>query len=165
MISESFCHVCGQPLQLKYIEIEHHERLVCQSGHIHYENPKVVAGTMPIHEGKVWLLRRAIEPRIGFWTFPAGFMELGESVEEAAARETLEEIGIDVTIRGLLGVYSRPEGTAVFVVYMADASGDAVAADEALEVGAFGPDEVPWDELAFWSTRRSLEDWVDLTRA
>jgi ADP-ribose pyrophosphatase YjhB (NUDIX family) len=82
-------------------------------------------------------------------------------VEEAAARETREEIGLEVKLNGLLGVYSRPEATAVFIVFMALANGDAVALEETLEVRCFGPNELPWDELAFWSTRRALEDWVE----
>jgi ADP-ribose pyrophosphatase YjhB (NUDIX family) len=142
------------------VPAEGRERLICAESHIHYENPNIVAGTIPIHDGKVWLLRRAIEPRIGFWTYPAGFMELGESVEEAAARETLEEIAIDVTLVGPVKVYSRPDARSVFVVFEARASADARAEEEALEVRLFGPDEIPWDDLAFWSTRAALEDWI-----
>jgi ADP-ribose pyrophosphatase YjhB (NUDIX family) len=162
-VPSSFCPTCGESLDRRFVEVEGRDRLVCVAGHIHYENPNVVAGTIPVHDGKVWLLRRAIEPRTGYWTFPAGYMELGESAEEAAARETLEEIGLDVKLTGLLGVYSRPEALAVFIVYMATAAGEAKALDEALDVRAFGSHEIPWDDLAFWSTRRALEDWVSRT--
>jgi len=154
-----FCPTCGASLECRYVETEGRDRLVCESGHIHYQNPHVVAGTLPIHDGKVWLLRRAIEPRYGYWTFPGGFMELGESVEQAALRETLEEIRIQVRLTGLLNVYSRAEATNVFVVFMAEADGTATAGDEALEVRAFSPMEIPWTELAFWSTGQALEEW------
>jgi ADP-ribose pyrophosphatase YjhB (NUDIX family) len=160
-VSAQFCRVCGGSLSRMLVEAEARDRLVCEQGHILYENPNIVAGTIPVFNGRVWLLRRSIEPRSGYWTFPAGYMELGESVEEAAARETLEEIGIDVKLTGLLNVYSRPEAVAVFVVYLAEASGDAVAQAETLEVQAFWPEEIPWDDLAFWSTRKALEDWVN----
>lgn len=158
-----YCPVCGGNLERRLVAAEGRDRLVCPDGHIHYENPNVVAGTIPVHDGKVWLLRRAIEPRRGFWTFPAGFMELGESVEEAAARETLEEIGLDVKLAGPVRVYSRPEASAVFIVFWADAGPDATAREECLEVGLFGPEEIPWDDLAFWSTRTALDDWVSHT--
>ncbi len=160
--ARSFCPTCGQGLAQSFIQTEGRERLVCPEGHILYENPNVVAGTLPQTARGIWLLRRSIEPRYGFWTFPAGYMEIGESVEEAAARETLEEIGLDVKLTGLLNVYSRAEATAVFVVYLAEAEGTATARDEALEVREFQPAEIPWDDLAFWSTRRALEDWVSL---
>jgi ADP-ribose pyrophosphatase YjhB (NUDIX family) len=164
LVPGSFCPTCGSGLDRKFVELEGRDRLVCPAGHIHYENPNVVAGTIPVRDGRVWLLRRSIEPRTGFWTFPAGYMELGESAEEAAARETLEEIGLDVKLTGLLNVYSRPEAVAVFIVYLATAEGEAIACDEALEVRAFAPHEVPWEDLAFWSTRRALEDWASRTR-
>lgn len=160
-VSKQYCPVCSGALVRRFVDVENRDRLVCEEGHILYENPSVVAGTIPVYNGRVWLLRRSIEPRYGFWTFPAGYMELGESAEEAAARETLEEIGIDVKLTGLLNVYSRPEASAVFIVYLAEASGDAVAQAEALEVGAFSPTDMPWNELAFWSTRMALEDWVN----
>ncbi len=159
-LERAYCPICGEALELRLVPGETRDRLVCPKDHILYENPTVVAGTMPVSDGKVWLLRRAIEPRLGTWTFPAGYMEIGESVEEAAARETLEEICLDVKITGLLNVYSRPMTPIVFVVYLAEAPGQASAGDEALEVKAFAPDEIPWDDLAFWSTREALDDWV-----
>lgn len=158
--SSAFCPVCSRPLERRYIAEEGRERLVCSDGHILYENPNIVAGTIPVSDGKVWMLRRGIEPQKGYWTFPSGFMELGETVEEAAARETLEEICLDVEITGLIGVYSRPVTSIVFIVYLAKAEGQAAPGDESLEVQTFSPDEIPWDELAFWSTRVALEDWI-----
>ncbi|HZT95326.1 MAG TPA: NUDIX hydrolase [Chloroflexota bacterium] len=160
MSTRSYCPVCGGSLELRLVAGETRERLVCPENHILYENPTVVAGTIPFSDGRVWLLRRAIEPRAGTWTFPAGYMEIGESVEDAASRETLEEICLEVEIGRLLNVYSWPETSIVFVVYLAEASGLAAAGDEALEVRAFAPSEIPWDDLAFRSTHEALKDWM-----
>src|SRR5579872_1610300 len=116
----TFCPACGSALEERLVEAEGRNRLVCNScGHIHYLNPTVVAGTIPVVGDGIWLLRRAIEPRYGAWTYPAGFVELGESVEDAAVRETREELNLPVQIRRLLGVYSRPVMTSVVVVYIA----------------------------------------------
>jgi ADP-ribose pyrophosphatase YjhB (NUDIX family) len=125
-------------------------------------NPKVVGATLPIENGKVWLLRRGIEPRFGFWTYPAGYQEVDETTEGAAIRETREEIGCDVELDALLGVYSRPHGPVVTIVYLAHfATADAVphSSTEAIEVGAFSPEEIPWADLAFPSTVQALHDW------
>lgn len=129
-------------------------------GHIYYLNPKIVAGTIPVKDGRVWLLRRAIEPRRGFWTFPAGFMEMGETVEEAAIRETLEELNLHVEMGDLVGIYSRPEMTTVHIIYRTQAISEPSAGKESLGFRLFMPSEIPWGELAFWTTRRALEDWV-----
>src|SRR5947209_18688671 len=89
----AYCPACGGDLAEKYIPDELRDRLICvRCQRIHYLNPSIVAGVIPVIDGRVWLLRRAIEPRYGTWTFPAGFMEMGETVEEAAARETREEL-------------------------------------------------------------------------
>ena len=160
-ISTPFCPTCARPLDLRFVEVEGRDRLICEEGHIHYENPKVVVGTLPVCDGKIWLLRRAIDPRAGYWTYPTGFMELGESVEGAALRETVEEIAIDVKLVGPARVYSRPEATAVFIIFLADASDQARAMEEALEVRLVAPTEIPWDDLAFWSTHAALRDWVN----
>ncbi|MDQ3928188.1 MAG: NUDIX hydrolase [Chloroflexota bacterium] len=159
-----YCPVCAGRLDELQLPTEDRPRLVCSGcGHIFYVNPKVVSGTLPIEEGKVWLLRRGIEPRAGLWTHPAGYQEWGESTEEAAIRETREEIGCGVRIDRLLGVYSRAEAPVVNVVYLASF---AVANErprltaEAVEVAAFGPEGIPWHELAFISTERALHDWI-----
>src|SRR5438874_2458542 len=102
-----FCSQCSFELKYHFIPEENQERLFCSScGFIAYLNPQVVAGAIPEKGGKILLLRRGIEPMKHFWTFPAGFVELGESVPEGAARETLEETGIDIKIGPLAGVYS-----------------------------------------------------------
>lgn len=157
----AFCPVCGLDLERRYVPDEARERLICSRDHILYENPKVVAGTIPVADGRIWLGRRAIEPRAGTWTLPSGFLEMGESVEEGAVRETFEELNLKVRLTGLLNVYSRPISPNVFIVYTADALGPATAGHETLEVRAYKPAEIPWDDLAFWSTHMALRDWLD----
>jgi ADP-ribose pyrophosphatase YjhB (NUDIX family) len=163
-VNNIHCTRCGTPLVETWVAEEGRNRLVCPGcGHIHYINPKIVSGTLPLEHGGVWLLRRGIEPRLGFWSHPAGFQEHDESTEEAAVRETLEEIGCDVVIDRLFGVYSRPGGPVVNIVYLAHfATPHTVpcTSPEALEVRRFGPRDIPWDELAFPSTARILSDWA-----
>jgi ADP-ribose pyrophosphatase YjhB (NUDIX family) len=121
--------------------------------------PEPVAAAIPRDEdGRIWLLRRALHEGAGRWTFPGGFVELGESVEDAARRETREELEIDIELGALIGVYSRAEERHVLVVFHARALGIARETVEASEVRAFAPAELPWDELAFWSTERALRD-------
>jgi ADP-ribose pyrophosphatase YjhB (NUDIX family) len=123
-------------------------------------NPKPVAATVlrDARSGAFWLLKRGFDPGAGRWTFPGGFVDLGESVEDAARREAREEVGIDITINGLLGVYSRPQDPIVLVVFEALPHDTPQPSAEATEVQAFGPHEIPWDELAFWSTEQALRD-------
>lgn len=156
-----YCPGCGEPLRLQYVAAEERERLVCSScAEIFYVNPKVVAGVVPTRNGRVWLLRRAIQPQLGAWTFPAGFMEMGETVEQAARRETFEELHLDVNITRLLSIYSRPESPTVLIVYLADALSEPTGGSEALEFASFDPDSIPWSRLAFWNTEAALRDWV-----
>jgi ADP-ribose pyrophosphatase YjhB (NUDIX family) len=159
-----YCLQCGHALVEKLLPTEDRPRLVCeQCGYIQYFNPKVVSGTLPIWDGQVWLLRRAIEPRLGYWTHPAGFQEVGESTEEGAIRETWEEITWPVRLTGLLGVYSHPSTPVVNVVYLAapvDPTLRPRISKESLEVAAFTPATLPWDDLAFPSTAAALRDWV-----
>ena len=157
----AYCPECGGGLQERFVELEGRTRLVCQGcGHIHYVNPLVVAGVIPVINERVWLLRRAIEPRLGFWTFPAGYMELGETVEEAAIRETREELNMEVKLQRLLNVYSRANLRTVHVIYVAEALTDGSNGSEALECRLFRPEEIPWDNLAFNTTHAALSDWL-----
>lgn len=159
--SSLYCIQCAQPLRHAFVEEEGRERLLCaECGYIHYLNPKIVAGTIPVQDGGVWLLRRGIQPRLGAWTFPAGFMEMGETVPEAAARETREELNLAVDVGPLVGIYSHPGMTTVHIVYVATPLGVPSAGSEALEIGLFEPDEIPWDDLAFAATREALRDWL-----
>lgn len=157
----NFCPVCGNRLEVRLLPDEDRERLVCIScSHIHYINPIVVAGTIPVVGDRVWLLRRAIEPRLGSWTFPSGFMEMGESVEQAAIRETREELNMQVKLGPLLNVYSRPGAPSVLVAFLAEALSQPSLSAEALEYDLFAPNAIPWDDLAFPYTRAALLDWT-----
>jgi len=134
------------------------EREVCaECGFIRYENPKVVAGSLVLEGPRILLCRRAIEPRIGFWTLPAGYMELGETAEDAARREAREEAEADIAIDRLFAVYSIPRIAQVQVMYLAHLKTAHVAPGiESQEVSFFGLDDVPWSELAFPSVRWAL---------
>ena len=163
-----FCNQCGSALRLQHVAEEQRQRLVCQAcGLIHYLNPRLVAAVIPERDGdegdrRALLMRRALEPRRGYWTPPGGFVELGESTEEAALRESEEEVGLPLELAGLLGVYSRPAAGVVVVVYRARALREEPRpGPEALEARWFAPEAIPWDDLAFESTVRALRDWAD----
>ena len=134
------------------------QRDVCDTcGFIRYENPKVVAGSVVSHEGKLLLCRRAIPPRHGFWTLPAGYMELNETVEDAARREAYEEAYARIDINALLAVYSIPRISQIQVMYRADLIDPAIGpGTESLEVALFDWDDIPWDEIAFPSVHWAL---------
>jgi ADP-ribose pyrophosphatase YjhB (NUDIX family) len=144
------------------------ERLTCPDcGHVDYENPKIIVGSVVVHDGKVLLCRRAIEPRRGFWTLPAGYMELGETVGEGAQREAREEACTTIELDGVLAIFSISRIGQVQVIFRArfDAahvgpSGPVFAAGtESLDVALYAWQDIPWDELAFPSVRWSLEAW------
>lgn len=150
-----FCPRCGRPA-----DVEFPRRIVCpHCGYAAYYNPKPVAGAIPVDEqGRFILLRRGFDPGRGLWTFPGGFVDLGESVADAARRETDEELELAIDLQALVGVYSRPEDRVVLIVYRARAIGRPRTTPEAVEVRAFSPADIPWNELAFWSTERALRD-------
>lgn len=153
-----YCMHCGERLTSAVPEGDNRRRLVCvECGFVHYINPRPVAGVLAVRaDGKLLLTRRAIEPRVGSWVFPGGFMDVGETAEEAAARETLEEACLVVANLSLLGVYTRIEPGVVVIVFEAQAVGEAEAGDETSEVRWFAPGEIPWDELAFDTTVDAL---------
>jgi len=156
-----FCPACGQPVEPRLLEEDHRPRLVCPEGHVTWRNPRVVVGALPIRAGRVYLARRAIEPALGRWTYPGGFLEVGESAQEGARRETEEETELLVEVGGLIGVYSRPHVGIVTIVFAADVvGGRPEPAAETSEVRDFGPDEIPWDGLAFTTVESALRDWV-----
>jgi ADP-ribose pyrophosphatase YjhB (NUDIX family) len=149
------CPRCGAPPQVDFPR-----SIRCtQCGYGAFYNPKPVACTI-VHDDhdRIVLMRRATEPGKGRWTMPGGFVDLGESTEAAARRETREEIGIEVEIGRLVGVYSRGTDRIVVITYTARALGTPVPTEEALEVRAFDPTDIPWEELAFWSDDRALRD-------
>jgi ADP-ribose pyrophosphatase YjhB (NUDIX family) len=154
-----FCPHCGAAPRIEYPRSMHCDNC----GYAQFYNPKPVAGAIPREpDGRIWLLRRGFDPSAGKWTFPGGFVDLGESVDMAARREAREELEIDVELRELVGVYSRPEDRVVLVVYAARITGgDPRPTAEAPEIQAFAPDELPWEELAFWSTEQALRDLLD----
>lgn len=158
----NFCPKCGGRLQLQQVAGDAKERLVCHScGFIYYQDPKVSACTIPVIDGKVVLVRRAIDPGRGLWVFPGGYMDRGETVEEAAIRETREEVNLQVRLRDLVGVYSYPTSVVVIIVFACEVVGGELRIDrESQEVRTFSPDEIPWDQLAFSSTRDALRDFL-----
>ena len=155
-----FCSECGAPVELSLPQDDHRERHVCTvCSTIHYENPKIIAGAIPEWtDGRILLCRRAIEPRSGFWTLPAGFMENGETTSQAAARETLEEANARVEVLGLYAMYNLPYINQVQLLFRAKLLDlDFSPGVESLEVALFGEDEIPWDTLAFRPIRYTLE--------
>jgi ADP-ribose pyrophosphatase YjhB (NUDIX family) len=140
------------------------KRLVCQScSFIFYQDPKVVAGTVFTLDGGIVLLKRGVEPAIGKWVFPGGYVDRGEAVHDAAIRETKEESNLDVKLGPLLNVYSYPRSPNVIVVYNAEVVGGTLAAaDESVEARILKHGEIPWEELAFDSTRDALRDYIGL---
>jgi 8-oxo-dGTP diphosphatase len=159
-----YCPRCGGGLEKKAVKPSEPKRLVCQAcSFIFYQDPKVVAGTVFTLEGGIVLLKRGVEPALGKWVFPGGYVDRGESVQEAAIRETKEESNLNVELGSLLNVYSYPRSPNVIVVYAARViDGTLAAADESLEAGTFLPAEIPWDDLAFASTKDALSDYIKL---
>lgn len=162
--SLNFCPNCGTSLRFGAIDGEHRHRLSCPScGQILYVNPRLVVTTLPITEdGAIVLLRRGIEPGLGAWAQPGGFLEVDETVNQAAIRETYEETGLLVEPGEIVGLYTRLEAAVVTIVFEARVvGGQAMRTPEALEVEAFSPEAIPWDRLAFKTTTWALRDWID----
>jgi ADP-ribose pyrophosphatase YjhB (NUDIX family) len=160
-----FCSNCGSALQLGAIDGEDRDRLSCAScGHIAYVNPRLVVTTLPItDDGRIVLLRRGIEPGRGAWAQPGGFLEIDETVHQAAIRETLEETGLVIEPGEIIGLYTRLEAAVVTIVFESRiVGGVAQTTPEALEIGTFAPDAIPWSGLAFRTTTWALRDWIDL---
>lgn len=157
----AYCPTCGAPVSPQLLEDDHRPRLVCPNGHVTWRNPRLVVGTLPVRAGRVFLARRSIEPRAGLWTYPGGFLEIGESAQEGARRETEEETQLRIEVGRLIGAYSRPHVGVVTLVYEATVvGGQALPGVETTEVRDFGPDEIPWRELAFTTAESALRDWV-----
>lgn len=158
-----FCFRCGE--RLKETLVENRFLPTCPScGLIVYLNPKVAAGAIIENGGGVVLLRRGIEPAYGKWTFPGGYVNRGERAEDAAIRETLEEVGLNVSLTALHGVYSYTNNPIIIIVYRGVIVGGTLnVGPECLEVCHVSPSAIPWDDLAFPSTTDALKAWVKLS--
>lgn len=162
-----FCSRCGTALRFGPIAGEERDRLACQAcGFIFYVNPRLVVTTLPITErGEVMLIRRGIAPGYNMWAQPGGFLEIDETVLEAAVRETLEETGLQVEPVRIVGLYSRVEAAVVVVAYEARiVGGEPIATPESLETRSFAPDQIPWPDIAFQTSAQALRDWVARVR-
>jgi len=160
--SLNYCSRCGEPLVFGEIDGEDRHRLACVNGHISYVNPRLVVTTLPITDrGEVVLLRRGLEPGLGSWAQPGGFLEVDETVTEAAIRETAEETGLVVRPGDLVGFYARLEAAVIVVAFEAPiVGGELRTSREALEVRAFGPADIPWSGIAFKTSYYVLADWL-----
>jgi ADP-ribose pyrophosphatase YjhB (NUDIX family) len=157
----AYCPTCGAPVSPQLLEDDHRPRLVCANGHVTWRNPRLVVGTLPVRAGRVFLARRSIEPGAGLWTYPGGFLEVGESAQEGARRETEEETQLRIEVGRLIGAYSRPHVGVVTLIYEASVvGGQPLPGVETIEVRDFGPDEIPWEDLAFTTADSALRDWV-----
>ena len=154
-----FCSECGKPVVFRIPEGDNLPRYVCEYCQtIHYQNPKIVTGCIPVWEDKILLCKRAIEPRYGLWTLPAGFMENEETLEQAAMRECYEEARANVELQGLYAMFSLPHVNQVYVMYRARLLDlDFAPGAESLEVALFHEQDIPWQQLAFRTIPHPLE--------
>ncbi|WOJ94052.1 NUDIX hydrolase [Congregibacter variabilis] len=158
-----FCSECGGSIELRIPKGDDRDRYICDDcDHIHYINPRVIVGCLPVYEDKVLLCKRAIEPRYGFWTLPAGFMENGETTEEGAARETWEEARARVSNMHLYRVFDVPYISQVYMFYRcALDEGLFGVGPESLETALYTEQDVPWEEIAFPVVRETLKAYFD----
>ena len=156
-----YCSLCGAPIEMKVPQDDNRMRHVCTAcGEIHYQNPKLIVGAIPVWEDRILLCKRAIEPRHGLWTLPAGFMENGETTLEAAARETLEEANAQVRIGELYTMFNLPYINQVQMLFRAELLNlDFSPGVESLEVNLFTEQDIPWDALAFRAVRITLQNY------
>ena len=159
----SFCPMCGGALEPRAIKQNEPERLVCvRCGFVFYLDPKVAVGTIiRDDDGRILLVKRAIEPGYGKWVYPGGYVDRGELVKDAAVREAREEAGLQVRLERLINVYSYPGRAPVVIVYAATiVGGTLMVDDEGLEARFFRAEEIPWDDLAFPSTNDALREYL-----
>ena len=159
----NYCSACGARVEQRVPPGDTLPRHVCAScGTIHYENPKMVVGCIPEWKSSILLCRRAIEPRLGLWTVPAGFMENGETTAEGAARETLEEANAKVEMLGLYALFNIPHINQVYMLFRARLLNlDFSAGAESLETKLFEEEQIPWDQIAFVTVRRTLKHYFN----
>jgi 8-oxo-dGTP diphosphatase len=163
----NFCSRCGTTLSFGPLTGEDRDRLACPNcGFVAYVNPRLVVTTLPITDaGELVLLRRGIEPGRGWWAQPGGFLEVDETVSEAAIRETWEETGLIIEPGEIVGLYSRLEASVVVIAFESRVVGGRFRINpEALEIEAFPPERIPWSEIAFKTSELALRDWVRLRR-
>ncbi|WP_347815418.1 NUDIX hydrolase [Hahella sp. CR1] len=152
-----YCSQCGGSVSLATPAGDSHSRHICdQCGYVHYQNPKVVTGCLVYQGDKVLLCKRAIEPRLGMWTVPAGFMENGESTRDAAKRETMEESGAIVAMQDLFLVANLPHANQVYMLYLAELKDTGPHGPETSETQLFNKDDLPWDEVGFYTVKYGL---------
>jgi len=157
-----YCSRCGADVSRKVPGDDNRERWVCdRCATVHYQNPIIVVGCVAEKEGKILLCKRAIEPRHGYWTVPAGFMELGESLAEGAARETLEEACAKIEIGHLFASVDVIDAGQVHLFFTGKLTGDFGVGEESLDTRLFSEKEIPWEELAFRSGRYALEKYFE----
>ena len=164
-----YCQQCGKPATYTIPPHDSRERLVCTDpncGYIHYDNPKVVTGAVCVHGDKVLMCRRAIDPRKGYWTLPAGFMEIGESMAQGACRETFEEAAAAAINPKLYCVYDIPHLGQIHIMYLCTLqAGEFGVGAESLACGLFGQDDIARDDVSFESVRLTLDAfWQDFAR-
>jgi ADP-ribose pyrophosphatase YjhB (NUDIX family) len=158
-----FCNSCGAAVTHRVPEGDTLERAVCDAcGMVHYQNPKIVVGCLPVYGDRILICKRAIEPRYGLWTLPAGFMENNETAGEGAAREALEEANAKVEIEELYAVYSIPNISQVYMMFRAKlVDPDVSPGAESLEVKLVTLDQIPWDQLAFAMVKKTLDFYIE----
>lgn len=158
-----YCSECGQAVSKKIPEGDDRLRYICTScDTIHYQNPRVIVGTLPVYGEQVLLCKRAIEPRKGFWTLPAGFMENGETTLEGAARESWEEARATLTHENLYRLFDLPYINQVYMFYLADlVDGSFSAGPESLDVKLYDEADIPWDEIAFAVVADTLREYFE----
>ncbi|MFL2753493.1 MAG: NUDIX hydrolase [Gammaproteobacteria bacterium] len=159
-----FCSNCGSSkISLKIPEGDNRERYVCDSCNtIHYSNPNVVVGTLPTFEDKILLCKRAIEPRVGLWTLPAGFLENGESLLEGAWRETKEETQAEVEMHNILAIFNIPQINQIYVIYKASILENSYGpTSESLDVKLFSKEDIPWEKIAFPFVPKAINHYYD----
>lgn len=154
-----YCCYCSASLVIKIPDDDNRERYVCPDCNtIHYRNPHIVTGCLPVHEDKILLCKRSIQPRYGCWTLPGGFMELDETTLQGALRETREEANARVEVQQLYTVINLPHVNQVYMMYRSRLLDlDFSAGDESLDARLFTEEEIPWEELAFMTIRQTLE--------
>jgi ADP-ribose pyrophosphatase YjhB (NUDIX family) len=163
----AFCPTCGSRCEYRIPADDNRERAICTAcGEVHYENPINVVGTLPVWGEQVLLCKRAIEPRLGLWTLPAGFLEIGESVADGAARETSEEAGAQFELQELYTLINVVKVAQIHLFHRARLlSPEFDPGPETLEARLFHEHEVPWDQIAFRTTRMTLEHFFEDRRA